>query len=788
MLAKRFAKTLLRRTERWRVKEELFLDIKQRNLGYTSDKNKAAILTTVDSLLTKKKAKPKVQQNPPITGNREFLKFDPGLKLKTRKKSLSKNMDNKLKLDYDASSIISSMYVSVENKSRETKPEKTIIELNEKEENVTEEPDAFANFFQEETISTSEVFSQSKTKKKKKKLRTKQQRQAVDVDKNEFPTIGFSTSDELFPRIPTVTVMGHVDHGKTTLLDHLRSSHVADSEAGGITQKISAFTVDLSKSEDCHSDLQKVVFLDTPGHEAFSSVRADGSKVTDLAIICVAVTEGLKPQTIESLELVKQHKVPILVAVTKVDMVTEAEIDISKENIKNEVLSYVNADQLVDAIPISSKKNIGIQELIESLALQAEVMELKSTRSGRAEAVLLESQKDKGYGSVIDVLLKRGSLEKGDLVIYGESYGKIKTILVNNKPVSKVLPGEPARLVGIDVSTAHATENHVIQVPNLKRAREVTEYRKKLRLEEELIMHQLEDESIDQAENSNSRSMSGEASNSQTNLNFLEEKGLEIPVILKADSEHSLDAIKSCLNALSTQLHQRSKEYAKRFEPVFTEYSANHKDVHLRDKLQKVLLERRKKENHNPIPCLPLGSKIRVISESIGDVTQSDLAQASAAENCRILAFNVEGKLGSELNLGGVGPKIYSDKVIYTLMHELEDGLYELLPSLRVHHSVGQAEVLKIFKRRNHKNSIAGGCRMLSGEIFRIKPSQNLFSRIIRKNEVVKEFFGNDLELRKETTKVEKVASGEEFGISYDDFNDIQVGDIIESMKFEELH
>ncbi len=284
---------------------------------------------------------------------------------------------------------------------------------------------------------------------------------------------------DLRPRAPVVTVMGHVDHGKTSLLDALRKTDIASGEFGGITQHIGAYKVNLK-------DGKSITFIDTPGHEAFSNMRVRGVKVTDIVVLVVAADDGIKAQTIEAIKQAQSAKVPIIVAINKID---KPEADI--ERVKNELLQYslISEDLGGDVIivPISAKQKINLDKLEEAILLQAEMQELKAKYDCPAQGVVIESRIDKGRGVAVTLIVQRGTLKIGDIVVAGTSYGKIK-IIINDKNINldKALPSEPVEIFGIDLPPEAGSLFAVLD--DEKKAREIAEYRLRMEKDKKFIV------------------------------------------------------------------------------------------------------------------------------------------------------------------------------------------------------------------------------------------------------------------------------------------------------------
>ena len=289
---------------------------------------------------------------------------------------------------------------------------------------------------------------------------------AVPMDERTVEDTLFDDGDDTYEKVdrpPVVTIMGHVDHGKTSLLDYIRKSKVVDKEAGGITQHIGAYSI-VHKSNS-------ITFLDTPGHAAFSSMRARGANVTDIIILVVAANDGVKPQTVESIEHARASVVPIIVAINKID---KPESDIEKvrnEMIANEIVpDDLGGDCLF--VNISAKTGDGIENLLETIVLQSEILDLKASNEGRAVGVVIESGIESGKGAVATILITEGRLNKGDLIIAGEEFGKARILMdENNKELNFVTPSTPVKVFGLS-STPNAGDE-IRVVSNEKQGKEI---------------------------------------------------------------------------------------------------------------------------------------------------------------------------------------------------------------------------------------------------------------------------------------------------------------------------
>ena len=330
--------------------------------------------------------------------------------------------------------------------------------------------------------------------------------------------------EDLEERAPIITIMGHVDHGKTSLLDKIRSSRVASSESGGITQHIGAYMVE--------KDGKKITFIDTPGHAAFSAMRARGASVTDIAIIVVAADDGVKPQTKEAIEHVKKANTSFIVAINKMDK-ESANPDFVKAGMAELGVTPVDWGGDVEFIPVSAHTGDGIEDLLENILIQAELLELKASKKSKADAVVIESSIEKGRGPVATVIMKNGTLKVGDTVLCGTAYGRVKAIIDENKKSKKELfPGEPGVVVGLN-EVPKAGEN-LVGMDSEKEAKELAKKRAEYLRQKEL-------------------SRSTKVTLDDLGEKIAEGKIKSLPVILKADVAGTLEALKSSLEELRNE-------------------------------------------------------------------------------------------------------------------------------------------------------------------------------------------------------------------------------------------
>ncbi len=505
----------------------------------------------------------------------------------------------------------------------------------------------------------------------------------------QYDAIPNETEEE---RPPVVTIMGHVDHGKTSLLDKIRSTKVAAKEAGGITQHVGAYQVE--------KDGKKVTFIDTPGHSAFTEMRARGAQATDIAIIVVAADDGVMPQTKESISHAKAADVPIIIAINKIDK-PEANIDNVKSQLSEIGIMPVDWGGEYEFVPVSAHTGEGIDDLLDTILLQAEIMELKADPNRKAKAIVIESSLEKGLGAVANIIVKNGSLSVGDNVIAGITYGRVRTMILDDgSRAKKIGPSTPAAVVGLN--EVPQAGDVVVAVESEKEAREIAQKRKELARVKEL-------------------SKSTKVSLDELSDLIAEGKVKKLPVLVKADVQGSLEAIKKALEELKN------------------------------DEVQ-----------------------IQIIHSGIGGITESDVLLADASEHCYIIGFNVRptGAVKNKAKELGVEIKTYS--IIYDLLDDAKALLSGLMSPVVKEEVVGQAEVRQTFAVA--KVGTIAGCMVTDGKIER-----NLGARLIRNGVVV--YTTKLSSLKRFNDDVKEVGKGYECGIMLENFNDIKEGDVIEVFK-----
>lgn len=500
-------------------------------------------------------------------------------------------------------------------------------------------------------------------------------------------------SDEnLELRAPVVTIMGHVDHGKTSLLDYIRNSRVVDKESGGITQHVGAYMV--------NKNGRNITFIDTPGHEAFTQMRARGAEVTDIVVIVVAADDGVKPQTREAIDHAKAANVPIIIAINKIDK-PAANPEMVKTGLSE--LDIISTDWGGDYefIPVSAKSGEGIEDLLEIILLQADVLELQANPNRDAKATVIESTLEKGRGAVATVVVENGTLKVGDTVVAGVAYGKIRALLDDTGAnLKSIKPGEPGVIVGLsEVPEAGET---VVKVKSDKDAREYAKKRYDYLRQREL-------------------SKSTKVTLDELSERIAEGEIKSLPVIVKADVQGSLEAIKGSLEKLNNE-----------------------------------------------------ETKVNIISSGIGGITESDIALANASEHCVILGFHVRPTGSVKEKAKNLGIEIKTYNIIYDLIDDVKGLLGGMMsPIIREEH-LGQAEVREVFVVP--KIGAIAGCMVSDGSINR-----GAKVRLIREGVIVYESTISSLKRFKDDVK--EVAKGYECGIGIENFNDIKIGDYIESFK-----
>ena len=511
----------------------------------------------------------------------------------------------------------------------------------------------------------------------------------VDID----TSTDVDAEDTLQPRPPVVTIMGHVDHGKTSLLDAIRGANIVSGEAGGITQHIGAYQVTLP-------DKSKVTFLDTPGHEAFSEMRARGANVTDIVVLVVAADDGLRPQTIEAINHTKAAGVPMIVAINKIDKPEAKPQKVREELLQHEIVVEDMGGDVQD-VEVSAKNKTNLDKLLEAIQLQAEILELKANPDRSAEGTVIEAKLDKGRGPLATVLVERGILRVGDVFVAGASSGKVRAMIDDHgRPVEEAGPSFPVEVLGLSVVPSAGDPFTVVE--NEARAREVASYRQGV----------LDKKRTTSAPVSLENMFANHASTTK-----------ELPLVIKADVQGSVEAIVHALNRLSI------------------------------DEI-----------------------KVRVLHSGVGAITESDVTLASAS-GAPIIGFNVRpnAKAREVADRNKVEFRYYD--VIYHLTDWVKGAMAgELGPEI-IETVVGRAEVKEVFPAG--KKDKAAGLLVLEGVI-----RKGLNARLTREDVIISKTTISSL--RRFKDDVAEVTSGLECGVLLADTNDIKAGDSLEVFEVEE--
>ena len=499
--------------------------------------------------------------------------------------------------------------------------------------------------------------------------------------------------EDLVERPPVVTIMGHVDHGKTTLLDYIRNSNVASGEAGGITQEIGAYQV------ECNG--KKITFIDTPGHAAFTEMRARGASVTDIVIIIVAADDGIMPQTKEAIDHAKAAGVPIIVCINKIDK-PEANIDRVMTGLVEAGLTPEEWGGDTIVTKISAKTGEGVDELLENILLIAEMQELKANPNRYATGAVLESKMDKHVGAVATLLISNGTLRLGDPIVVGTAFGKVRTLKDDlGRNIVEAPPAMPVEITGL--SSVPSAGDKFMAFETEKQAKQIASDRA------------LREKDAD----TNRTGMSLEELFGKIN------EGLkEINVVLKTDTNGSLEAVKSSLEKIEVE-----------------------------------------------------GVKINVIRGAVGGITESDIVLASAS-NALIIGFNVRGnnKVLDMAKQYSIEIRLYD--IIYKLVEDMEKAMKGMLEPIYEEKVTGTAEIRQLFKFS--KVGMIAGCHVTSGTI-----KNNDKARVVRDSIVI--YNGSIKSLQHEKDQVKEMSKDRDCGLTLDNFQDYKEGDIIEVYELVEV-
>jgi translation initiation factor IF-2 len=516
----------------------------------------------------------------------------------------------------------------------------------------------------------------------------------ADVEEGLFDTA--DNPEELQPRPPVVTIMGHVDHGKTSLLDAIRATNVAGGEAGGITQHIGAYQVATPGGS-------KVTFIDTPGHAAFTAMRARGAKVTDVVVLVVAADDGVMPQTIEAIQHAKAAKVPLIVAINKIDRPDAKPERVRTELLQHEVQVESLGGEVLD-VEVSAKQKTNLDKLLDTISLQAEILDLKANPGRPAEGTVVEAKLDRGRGPVATVLVQRGTLKVGDIVVAGAEWGRVRALVSDTgATVDEAGPSTPVEVLGFN-GTPEAGDRLAV-VENEGRAREVTAYRARQRREKQAAR---------------ASGMRGSLEQMMSQLKTAGRK--EFPLIIKGDVQGSVEAIAGALDKLATE---------------------------------------------------EVGA--RVILSGVGGITESDVTLAEAS-GAAIIGFNVRAYKEAREAAERLGVEIRYYNVIYDLVDDVKKAMSGLLEPTTRETTLGNAQILQIFNIS--KVGKVAGCRVTDGVVQR---GANV--RLIRDNVVIHE--GKLAQLKHLKDDVREVTAGHECGMSFENYQDMREGDVIECYRLE---
>lgn len=521
-------------------------------------------------------------------------------------------------------------------------------------------------------------------------------KRVADSDVEEGLSGPEDTSSDLEPRAPIVTVMGHVDHGKTSLLDALRETNVAAKEAGGITQHIGAYQIEVANG-------QKITFIDTPGHEAFSEMRARGAKVTDIVVLVVAANDGIMPQTVEAIRHAQAAEVPIVVAINKIDLPGADPM-----RVKTELLQYgIGVEEMGGeslCAEVSAKKRINIDKLVDTILLQAEMLDLKANPNRAGEGAVIEAKMEKGRGSVATVLVQRGTLHVGDILIAGKEWGRVRAMFnENGRKVAEAAPAAPVEVLGLQ-GTPMAGDTFVV-VKDENQAKEVTGYR--IRKEREAKLVKSAKSAMEQMMD---KIKSGESKH--------------LAVIIKADVQGSIEALEGTLKKLSN------------------------------DEVS-----------------------VQILHSAVGPISESDITLAKASD-AFVIGFNVRANAQARdmAHRDGIDIRYYS--IIYNVVDDVKKALEGMLtPELR-EKILGYAQIRSVFNITGVGK--VAGCMVTEGMVKR-----GAKVRLLRDNVVIHD--GNLGQLKRYKDDVKEVKEGYECGMSFENYNDIQVNDSIECYEVEEI-
>ena len=504
-------------------------------------------------------------------------------------------------------------------------------------------------------------------------------------------------ADALVTRSPVVTVMGHVDHGKTSLLDAIRSSDVASGEAGGITQHIGAYQVETPRGA-------RITFIDTPGHAAFTEMRARGASVTDIVVLVVSADDGVMPQTVEAINHARAAGVPILIAINKIDRPDADPGRVRQDLLQHEIVTEEMGGDVL-AVEISATQKLNLDRLEEAILLQAELLELTANPDRAGEGIVIEAKVDRGRGVVATVLVQRGTLRIGDIVVAGAQWGRVRAMYDDHGASTKAAgPAVPVEVLGL--SGAPLAGDEVVVVENERRAREVSEFRQARAREKEVAR-------------------GAPLSLEQLFSEIQEKEGKsELPLVIKADVQGSVEALVGALGRLGTD------EVA-----------------------------------------------VRVLHSGVGGITESDVTLA-AASDAAIIGFNVRANAQARELASRTGIELRYHAVIYDVVDEVRASLEGMLRPEAREKTLGSAQILQVFEVG--RVGRVAGCRVTNGMVRR-----GAKARLLRDDVVIHD--GALKTLRRFKDDVREVKEGYECGMSFENHTDLREGDVIELYEIEEV-
>ena len=504
-------------------------------------------------------------------------------------------------------------------------------------------------------------------------------------------------AEALLTRSPVVTVMGHVDHGKTSLLDAIRSSDVASGEAGGITQHIGAYQVETPRGS-------RITFIDTPGHAAFTEMRARGASVTDIVVLVVSADDGVMPQTAEAINHARAAGVPILIAINKIDRPDADPGRVRQDLLQHEIVTEAMGGDVL-AVEISATQKLNLDKLEEAILLQAELLELTANPGRAAECVVIEAKVDRGRGAVATVLVQRGTLRVGDIVVAGAQWGRVRAMYDDHGAAAKEAgPAVPVEVLGL--SGAPLAGDEVVVVDNERRAREVSEFRQARAREKEVAR-------------------GAPLSLEQLFSEIQEKEGKsELPLVIKADVQGSVEALVGALGRLGTD------EVA-----------------------------------------------VRVLHSGVGGITESDVTLA-AASDAAIIGFNVRANAQARELATRTAIEIRYHAVIYDVVDEVRASLEGMLRPEARERTMGSAQILQVFEVG--RVGRVAGCRVTNGLVRRGSKA-----RLLRDDVVIHD--GALKTLRRFKDDVREVKEGYECGMSFENHTDLREGDVIELYEIEQV-